>query len=659
MHNDPELQEETPHGAYRDEIDDKPTYEEIVYWRDHLISEWGDLDEAMEDEEDLYFQQFDVESPGGRLAVKTGSAPADADAAIDSLVPPDISVRVRPARARQKYRNQADKLTRFGKAMLHSWRKQKDVLRQIPTDMVIRRVGVFRIMVDRTLWPNKPVGMEASGPFPAQEIEETDEEFEQRVDHWHAADPEEVWEVRHRRKNPIVFQRRDPRVVRWREADDGELLVVCEHYQTSKVEALHAFARYEETSHALRNLLPDELVWVDDVWVGRYRCLLLNDQPLFEVGGNGPYRGIAEHGYPEMPYVVVPFRELTFDDMERRYRGMLTNAAGLYPIESNVLTMQVWMLAINAWRTYLGWTKDGREIQIRPGQYIPIDQRIGEYLQMLEGQPVPDELLQTNSVVDNYIQRNGVAQGPRSAEGTRSAQQLWAIQSMRTLKIESAKDAMVRAITRALELAAMQLEVCLQDRLTLPVPGKDRNGDDMGEITIKPEDVDGYWDGWEVSLGRRLDPAMLEQWKALQALQTNKWMPHRTSIELSGATDNPQEWLDELVREAVDALPFVIEQVGLERVKNWFGEDSERFIALSQKLLEQQQAQKSPLAPGGGTQQPPAMGGPSGGGAPVPATNGSAGETIGGAAARRGGARTSGRTGGGPPPQRGQQRSLP
>jgi hypothetical protein len=652
---DPDTSETNPHGAYRDEIDDKPTYEEVVYWRDHLLSEWGELDEAMDDEEDLYFQTFDVESPGGRLAVKTGSAPADADAAIDSLVPPDISVRVRPARARQKYRNQADKLTRFGKAMLHSWRKQKDVLRQIPTDMVIRRVGVFRIMVDRSLWPHKPEGLEASGSKPEQFSDEPDEDFQARELAWEEADAETIWEVRHRRKNPILFQRRDPRVVRWREADDGELLVVVEHYQTSKTEAMHAFARYEETAHALRNLMPDELVWVSDVWIGRYRCLLLNDIPLFEVGGMGPYRGVAEHGYPELPYVIVPFRELTFDDMERRYRGMLTNAAGLYPIESNVLTMQVWMLAINAWRTYLGWTKDGREIQIRPGQYIPIDQRIGEYLQMLEGQPVPDELLQTNSVVDNYIQRNGVAQGPRSAEGTRSAQQLWAIQSMRTLKIESAKDALVRGITRALELAAMELEVCLQDRLTMPVPGKDRNGEDMGEVTIKPEDIDGYWDGWEVSLGRRLDPAMLEQWKALQALQTNKWMPHRTSIELSGATDNPQEWLDELVREAVDALPFVIEQVGLERVKNWFGEDSERFITLSQKLMEQQMPQTSPLDPQGGTQQPPAMGGPSGGGVSGPP----AGQTIGNAAARHGGARTSGRTGGQPPPARGQQRALP
>ena len=44
---------ESPVSAYRDEIDDKPTYEEVIYWRDHLVSEWGELDEAMEDEEDL------------------------------------------------------------------------------------------------------------------------------------------------------------------------------------------------------------------------------------------------------------------------------------------------------------------------------------------------------------------------------------------------------------------------------------------------------------------------------------------------------------------------------------------------------------------------------------------------------------------------------
>ena len=27
------------------EIDDKPTFEECLYWRDHLNSQWGDLDQ--------------------------------------------------------------------------------------------------------------------------------------------------------------------------------------------------------------------------------------------------------------------------------------------------------------------------------------------------------------------------------------------------------------------------------------------------------------------------------------------------------------------------------------------------------------------------------------------------------------------------------------
>jgi len=43
-------------SAYRSAISDMPTFEEVTYWRDHLVSRWGNLDEAMEDEEDLYFQ---------------------------------------------------------------------------------------------------------------------------------------------------------------------------------------------------------------------------------------------------------------------------------------------------------------------------------------------------------------------------------------------------------------------------------------------------------------------------------------------------------------------------------------------------------------------------------------------------------------------------
>lgn len=596
------------------DAEDIPTFDEMLMWRDRLGGDWGDLDDAMEDEENIYFQKFDIESPGGKLAVRTGSAPSDADAVIDSLVPPDISVKVRPVRAKEKYRKQADKLVRFGKAMFTSWRSRKDVLRLIASDMTIRRVAVWRIMVDTNMWPSKPDNLQKRGSIPDQLPNETDDEYEIRIENWEDGESEEeAWEVRHRRRNPIVFQKRNPRTCRWKEdSDTGEILVLVEHYETTVLEAKHTFGPIygEPVYDAVRGFEPDSLVWVDDIWLGQYRCLALNDQPI--MGDlEGECRGVEKHPYGDIPYVIAPYRELSFDEMERKYRGALTNGAGLYPIESNVLTMQVWMLAINAWRTYLGWTKDGRNLEIKPGQYIPIDERIGEYLKMLEGQPVPDELLKTSAVMDSYIQRNSVAQGPRSAEGTRSAQQLWAVQSMRTLKIESGKDSLTRGLQRSLELAAMHAETVLKDTLTLPVPGKDKNGEDMGEVTVRVGDIDGYWDGFEVSMGRRLDPALLEQWKALQGLAANKWMPMRTSIEMSGATDNPQEWLDELVREAVDALPFVLEQVGLERVKAWFGEDSDRFIQLSQRVT-QQGAQR----PANTQQQPtnPMKGGGQGGG---------------------------------------------
>lgn len=620
------------------DLDSRPTFDEMIAWRDKLDGGWGELDDAMEAEEELYFQHFDV-GGGKDFAVKTGSAPSDADAAIDSLVPPDISVRVKPLRAKQKYRDQADKLIRLAKAFLYSWRKTKDFTRAVSTDMVIRRVGVIRLMIDWRLWVDKPDTLKPRGEVPEQRDGESDDEYEARVGAWEDGESEEeAWEVRHRRKNPILLQVRNPRYVRWKEdLDTGEPLVVVEHYPTTVLEAKVAYRgtlMEKAVDDILHGMEPDTKVWVDDIWLGKYRCLAIEDQPLLPPY-TGDRRGVQEHDLAEIPYVIFPFRELTFEEMERKYRGMLTNGAGLYQIESSVLSMQVWMLAINAWRTYLGWTKDGRPIEIKPGQYIPIDERVGEYLKMLEGQPVPDELLKTNAVVDSYIQRNSVAQGPRTAEGTRSAQQLWAVQSMRTLKIESAKDAMSRGIARALELATMMVEVNLKGALTLPVPGRTKDGEDMGQVTVKPEDIGGYWDGYEVSLGRRLDPALLEQWKALSALAGNKWMPERVSYELSGATDNPQEWIDEKVREAVDALPFVIEQVGLERVKNWFGEDSPRFIALAQKLQGQQQAQRSPMAPQGGTVQPPSGRGAAGGGTP--------GDVMSQAMKTRGGSRAGGR----------------
>lgn len=628
-------------------LDDiKPTLAAVLQWRDALQSDWTAKVGGNEDagipatslyadialEESIYFQRFAVQTVDGRYGVKTGSAPSDADAAIDSLTPEDMIVTCKPLRSRKKYADQAEKMQKFGSSLLDAWRKRKDILRLLASDQVIRRFAVSRVMYDDRLWPPPPEGLEP---------DDTDD-----------------WLFINRRKCPIVLQRRDPRYVRWRETDDGDLLVVCEDYYASALDVRADFGQYPAALDLAETKDPDELVRVSDLWIGKYRCILLDDRPVFPIG-EGDSLGVAPHGYPDIPYCIAPFRELPFNTPSERFRGMLTNSTALYTIESQVLTMNMTMLAWNAWRTWIGKTVDGRPMRVIPGEYIQIDQTRGEYLQMLTGDPVPPELLQMADVVDHYIQRNGVAQGPRTSEGTRSAAQLWAIQAMRQAKIDSAKDALQRMCTRAVELGFGIIEQMIGEAVTLPCPGKDREGKDLGEVTLGPSDIRGYRDGCRVFFTRRIDPALLEQAKTLMTFATNNWMPMEVSWKLSGLTDSPEEWRDLLITQSTERLPFILELVALERAKSWYGEDDPLYQKLLEKIMASQQPSSSPGGstggPGGAQQPggapPGAPGMPSGGAITPPSAQGSPDGGVGGAI---GGSMRPGRSGG---PRGSQRRS--
>jgi hypothetical protein len=643
-----------------EEIDNKPTVDLMRRWRDDLNGEWmggvksnvddgnANLDSMMEKEENLYFQRFSLEAPNGMMAVKTGSAPSDADAAIDSLAPPPkIQLAVKPLRARDKYKKQADKLKKFGLAIVEQWRRPKDVLRLVASDMVIRRVGVARVMLDETLWPDMPEELRE----PPDLSNRPESEYEEEMGDWEFR--RMAWEVSERGRCPIIFERRNPRFTRWREYR-GRMLVVCESYSTTVIEAFAAFSRYPKAREILKNrqLMT---VTVDEIWYDKWRCILLNNEPIFSAGeseDDGDYRGVAEHGYPCIPYVIAPFRELPFDDAERRYRGMLTNSAGLYPIESQVMTMHVWMLRWNAWRTFKGHTNDGRAIDVLPGKYIDINPQAGEYLEMLEGEPVPPQLLQTQQVVDGLIQRNSVAQGPRSVEGTRSAQQLWAIQNARQKKLDPARNALQMMVDQSLSIAAMILEKMMQEPLTLPVPGREKDGTDSGEVTISPKDIAGYYDGFRSRFNQQLDPAQMEQSKSLMTFALNNWMPRSVSWELAGFTDSPQEWEDELMDQSVEGLPFMQEFLALKRFEQYFGKDSDEYKLLLTKIMEAKQ-QAAMGGPGQPAQHAMTPGSPKG---PVAAPGGQPGSSSmspsAGAPKPEGSTRSFGQTGGGakPPP---------
>jgi hypothetical protein len=598
-------------------LEEAPTLEEMKAFRDELHSEWTQgegnedgLDGQQDEEERLYFQDFPVYAPENKWVVKTGSAPADCDSAVDTLVPLEISVKVRPARNTEKCKKQAERQVRFAKGIINSWREGEDKLRAVATDMVMRRVGVARILYDKSLWPDPPKGL--------------------------SGEDLDYWEAVHRSKIPIVMEVRNPRYTRWRESGDrGELLGVVETYKTTVLEARRRFESFPAARTILRTLKPNDTVIVDDIWYLKWRSVLIDDKPIFPFG-TGKRKGVVPHLYPEIPYALAPFRKLTFENPGRRYRGPLSNSRNLYVNECQALTMQVWMMALNAWRTMVGWTKDGRPISVVPGTYVQIDQRIGEYLEQLKGEPVPDVIAQTASIFDGFIQRNGTSQGPRSVQGTRSAEQVWAIQSQRLVKLESAKQSLVTFIDRCLRLSAMIAQHMHKDKLTLPVPGKDQEGNDYGEVTIDPQrDIDGYWDAFEVTTGKRIDPAVLSQMQALSQLAMGGWMPYVDSVEMSGATDTPQEWEDKLLLQKVNNLPMMAEVAALKLAERWFeeGRDSQEYQMLLQRVMGQQGAGAQTGGPGqtpagtgqmvgmphgGGDVASNPMPSPFGGGAPQP-----------------------------------------
>lgn len=570
----------------------KPTLEECKAWRDRLNGDWGagaggGLSSRQTSEEKLYFQQFPImaakDDPADR-PVRVGSAPADVDSAIDALVPNDILVRCKPARDNKKYVEQAELLIRGSRSFLNLWRRDVDVLRYIATDQCLRSVGCARVLYEDDLEDRAPV-----------EPHDEDEALD-------------LWEEDHLGAVPIVLEWRNAKYVRFKLDRRGRPLVVVESYPTSVLEAR---LTYKHLPLAMEYLdtkkLDDPAVQVDDIWFGEYRCVLLDNRPIFSE------EGVVPHGYPEIPYVFAPFREMTFEAPGERYRGVLTNQASVYMAESQAISMHMTMLRNNAWRTFKGWTRDNREILIRPGFMTPIDQRFGEWLELMQGEPVPPMVMQTAEALEGYRFQNGVGQmGMRAQEGARSAQQVMAQQSLAEKKIAPARQALQRMIANALRLAFIIIEKVMERPLTLPSPGRDQQtGKWLGEVRIKPEDINSYWDNFDVYFTRRVDPAQLEQAKALSALAAANWMPWWDSVELSGFCDTPSEWQDRLYLQAAERTPFMTEAAGWEMTKNFYeGTDDEWLMDVyKQRMLAQQagppQGPAGPGVPSPGAQNSP------------------------------------------------------
>jgi hypothetical protein len=230
------------------------------------------------------------------------------------------------------------------------------------------------------------------------------------------------------------------------------------------------------------------------------------------------------------------------------------------------------------------------------------------------------------------IQRNSVS---GTGGETRSAEQVWALQGVRQAKLTAAGGSLSALWWEAMVLATWIADDMFGEPLILPVPGKDRNGVFLKEVRITPEIIDGYYEGFEVAFGRRLDPALLEQWKTLSMLAGNSFLPLDQAWLIGGVTDTPREFERALMRQAMERIPWMVEIGAANWAKEYFEPDSWQVRAIDNKLEESQgtgnQQKGSPGVPQGGqmeptsgamAQQPPPQG------SPYPAPSGGSGGGV-------------------------------
>jgi hypothetical protein len=69
---------------------------------------------------------------------------------------------------------------------------------------------------------------------------------------------------------------------------------------------------------------------------------------------------------------------------------------------------------------------------------------------------------------------------------------------------------------------------------------------------------------------------------------SNQQMPRRVAWAMSGLTDNPQEWEDELIQQAGEMDPFILQLKLLEDLQEFYGEDTWQYQTAKRRVQESQ-----------------------------------------------------------------------
>jgi hypothetical protein len=598
-------------------VEQQPSNQQILAWLAEIGGEENKLDAAAKREEDLYFQQYDLEVPEGHRVVRLGTAPGDVDQALETAAPGDtIGVEVRPAKDTRDWQERADDREKWIRALLALWRTPDDFVRQLLWGILVQRKRWLRVSY------SPPPQDEPPTPF----RNESWDSFDQRTQEWQ--DRRAAWV-------PLEVEITPRGSIFGRETSNGQLLYCFEQYSRTIADLTYWYPpdRFPAVSRIIRGRSFNDYVSFTSFFSKDWRASYVDLQPILPSaqGSARDTRGVVRNEYSFIPFIPCYFRKLPVAEPDRQYRGFLSNAVDDYISESLLASQYLTIIARAAWPVVLTRFLDNRKFVQRPGWQFPL--RPGEAVEAFNGQaPVP-EVGQAWDRIRAAIRQNALgASAGNMPPGVRSAEALSMMQGPDRNKIAPALVSLQQALETAVTMALKIIEHLHQQPVTLPIAEKAKNdtGRSLQVVTLKPEDIRGYYD-CHISFGPAFGMDVLNRAQALNALVKDHFIAReRAWRNVPELVESQEDAFQELIEEAADNHPLMVQANVMKRLSLY---DPQIFAWMMQVGAfngPNQGAGPRPGGPPGGPGGPPPPAGQPGpsppgavpGGAPPPPPRG-------------------------------------
>jgi len=297
----------------------KPTVEEIIQIRDKCKTHYAKLWELYKEDERFYELDFkaDLKIPNEfeNDTVVLPTARDKVDSVVDHSDISDVRVYVNKKNASDTAKESAELLRKLALGIIHRTNVESTIA---PQRTSAKHYWVHGLSVVKTTWD-----VDNWIDRPVQKNNETENDYAARIDEWRSES---------RGQFPISIQAINPACILPDPYTYGQLYV----FETSKrmvYDAKRLPFRWKNPQNKAEN----DTVEYTEYWDRNYRCVLIDDEPVWKIGG-----GVIKHKYDFIPYTLIEsgLGNITQDGSpEKRFVGLLRYIKPILIAESAIYTM--------------------------------------------------------------------------------------------------------------------------------------------------------------------------------------------------------------------------------------------------------------------------------------------------------------------------------